>query len=419
MKKIFLIILLLNVITSNSFAQKADTEKKKVKITIPKSDFYKNIKTYNIIIQGDDTWDKKYADKNKMTYEKNTTKNTIEDYTKKDTINPDVSVLMGYKGPTYKKSSNGQFVLDGDFKYLVLGKNNEIIYEKGANATMYSPTFNGKAYQSLTNDLNNIAYKYLNDNNIISVEKEYSINYGIFEKVEEFPELVEFNTKTTEFLGKIEANTLDKNYLTDLEKFYLGYIGKEYKKLKVKDYNKVVYLNLSLTALFLSNFDKSIEYLENAKQGAGMMSMWPTYTKEIIDGFVTVNSSISGAKVANLSYDSAYQINIDGTVTQSGRTQTGKLKVDRFPNLAEGSILNDNDPTEAKVWIYKDNGEVDFIKVDDKTSIKTNDGVELIFIPYNNKFILVEKTNDSCYKKFESSSAIIYCKQGDKYVIKK
>jgi hypothetical protein len=101
---------------------KADTNKKKVKITIPKSDFFKNIKTYNIIVQGDDTWNAEYADKTTKTYEHNVTKNTIEDYSKKDVSNPDVRVLMGYKGATYKRADNGTYLLDGDFKYLVLGK---------------------------------------------------------------------------------------------------------------------------------------------------------------------------------------------------------------------------------------------------------------------------------------------------------
>jgi hypothetical protein len=60
---------------------------------------------------------------------------------------------------------------------------------------LYSPTYNGKPYVSLTNDLNN-GYKYLADNNIIVDEVEYSLWF--FDKAEIFP-LVEFNTKTQEF----------------------------------------------------------------------------------------------------------------------------------------------------------------------------------------------------------------------------
>jgi hypothetical protein len=37
---------------------------KEIKINIPKSEFLK-IKTYDIIIQGDDTWNKDFADKKK------------------------------------------------------------------------------------------------------------------------------------------------------------------------------------------------------------------------------------------------------------------------------------------------------------------------------------------------------------------
>ncbi|WP_074722986.1 hypothetical protein [Flavobacterium frigoris] len=418
MKKITL-FLLLTVITSASYAQKADTEKKKIKINIPKSELFKDIKTYNIIIQGDDTWNADFANKKKNTYENNLTKNTIEDYSKKDTINPDVRVLMGYKGATYKKASNGQYLLDGDFKYLVLGKNNEILYEKGSNAMLYSPTYNGKPYISLANDLNNIGYKYLTDNNIIISEKEIDFNYGFFDKAEEFTELAAFNTKTDEFLKKMETNSTDRTYLNEMEKFYLTYVGKEYKKIKPKDYNKVIYLNLSITQLLLNDFDKSLDYLETAKQGAGMFSMWPTEAKATIDSFITVNSKNSGVKVDNLTYDSAYYIYINGSVMQNGKTQTGKLKVDRFTNASEGSILSSNDPTKPKVWIYKDNGEVDFIFIDDKTTITTNNGIELIYIPYHSNFILVEKTADSCYKKFESNSNLIYCNQGGKFELKK
>jgi hypothetical protein len=65
-------------------------------------------------------------------------------------------------------------------------------------------------------------------------------------------------------------------------------------------------------------------------------------------------------KIKNLSYDSAYYIYINGSVTKMGK-QTGKLKLDRFPNKADGSIMDSNDPTKPKVWIYSDNGEVDFV----------------------------------------------------------
>lgn len=419
MRKITLFVLL-TLIGSASYAQKADTNKKKVKITIPKSDLFKNIKTYNIIVQGDDTWNKTYADKTTNTYEQNVTKNTIEDYSKKDVTNPDVRVLMGYKGATYKKADNGTYLLDGDFKYLVLGKNNEILYEKGANATMYSSTYvNGKPNQSLASDLNNIGYKYLADNNILIAEKEFALNYGLFEKAEEFPELIEFNTKTDEFLNKIASNSLDQSYLSELEKFYLGYVGKEYKKLKPKDLNKVIYLNLSLTQLFLLNFDKALEYLETAKQGAGMMSMWPDEAKANITSLMTVNQKNLTAKVENPTFDSAYYIYMNGTVSQDGKTLAGKLKTDRFTNRAEGSIMQSNDPTAAKVWINKDNGEVDFVIVNDKTTITTDKGQELKFIAYDNSFILVEKTGDSCFKKYESSSSDIYCEKEGKFAVQK
>ena len=418
MKKTTL-ILLLTALSSVSYAQKADTNKKKVKITIPKSDFFKNIKTYNIIVQGDDTWNADYADKTTKTYEHNVAKNTIEDYSKKDASNPDVRVLMGYKGATYKRADNGTYLLDGDFKYLVLGKNNEIIYEKGTNAKMYSGTYvNGKPNQSLASDLNNIGYKYLADNNIFTTEKEFTLNYGVFEKADEFPELIEFNTKTNEFLDKVASNSLDQSYLTELEKFYLGYVGKEYKKLKPKDYNKVIYLNLSLTQLFLLNFNKALEYLETAKQGAGMMSMWPDEAKANITSLMTVNQSNFTAKVENPTFDSAYYIYISGTVSQNGKTQTGKLKTDRFANRTEGSILSSNDPTESKVWIYKDNGETDFVVVNDKTTITTDKGLELKFIKYNNAFILVEKTADSSFKKYESSATEIYAEKDGKFEVK-
>lgn len=419
MKKITL-FLLLTVISGTSYAQKADTNKKKVKITIPKSDFFKNIKTYNIIVQGDDSWNATYIDKTTNTYEHNVPKNSIEDYTKKDVANPDVRVLMGYKGATYKKADNGTYLLEGDFKYLVLGKNNEILYEKGTNAKMYSTTYvNGKPNQSLASDLNNIGYKYLADNNILITEKEFSFNYGLFEKVEEFPELAEFNTKTDEFLNKIASNSLDQSYLTELEKFYLGYVGKEYKKLKPKDYNKVIYLNLSLTQLFLFNFDKASEYLEMAKQGAGMMSMWPDEAKANIVSLTTVNQKNIGTKVENPTFDSVYYIYLNGTVSQNGKTLTGKLKTDRFANREEGSILSSNNPTQSKVWVSKDNGETDFVVVDDKTTITTDKGLELRFIKFDNVFILVQKTADSCFKKYESSSNEIYCEKDGKFELKK
>ena len=419
MKKTTL-LLLLTFISGTSYAQKADTNKKKVNITIPKSEFFKNINTYDIIIQGDDSWNIEAADKEKLTYENNVTKNTIEDYTKKNTTNPDIRVLMGYKGATYKKADNGTYYLDGDFKYLVVGKNNEIIYEKGSNAKLYSPTYtNVKPYVNLANDLNNIGYKYIKDNNFLSTEKEYTLNYGVFVKSEEFPELVEFNTKTDEFLSKIASNSLDPNYLGELEKFYLGYVGKEYPKLKPKDYNKVIYLNLSLTEMFRLNFSKSLEHLETAKQGAGMMSMWPDDTKANIESLIAVNKTNFDAKVENLTPDSAYFINfVNGTVTQNGKTQKGKIKVDRFANFSEGNIMSSGD-TKPKVWIYKENGEVDFVYVDDKTTITTEKGLELNYIPYQNIFLLVEKTADSGYKKYESSSNEVYYNQDGKFVVKK
>lgn len=418
MKNIFL-FLLLSISSNSIFSQKADTEKKKVTIVIPKSELFKDIKTYYISVQGDETWNSTYAAVEKKTYEHNATKNTIEDYSKIDSENPDVRVFMGYKGATYKQSSNGQYLLNGDFKYLVLGKNNEILYDKGIDAIAYSTSYNGKPYESLVNDLNLMGYKFLKDNNIIVTEKEYTLDYGVFEKVDDFSELIEYNDKTNEFFSKLQSNELDKNYLLELEKFYQNYEGKEYKKIKPKDYNKVIYLNLSLTEMFLLNFDKSLEYLEMAKQGAGMLSLWPTNMKTNIESLIAVNKNYSNKKVDNPTYDSAYYIYIEGNVTNNGKTQNGKLKVDRFPNFAEGSLLESNDPTKQKVWIYKENGDVDSVLVDDKTTIKTANNKELKFIPYNNRFLLVEETTANCYIKYESASEEVFCLKDGKYEIKK
>ncbi|MFD2907154.1 hypothetical protein ACFSX9_00255 [Flavobacterium ardleyense] len=401
-----IVALLLCTVT---FSQKAETEKKKVVMTFPKSDFFKNIKTYNIVIQGDDSWNKKLADEKTNTFENNVIKNKIEDYTRKDEENPDIKVLIGMHGSSHKSGANNTKSLEGDLRYLVLGKNNEIIYEYGKPSVMHNSNLDGNFVKSISTDLNDLAYRYLSSNNILLESKEIRIEYGVFEKVNDFSELLDYNSKTTEFLSKMDAQTLDNNYLDELEKFYTGFIGKEYKKLKAKDYNKVIYLNLTNVAMFRGDLEKAEEYLEVAKKNASMFNLWPDEMKRNIDGLVTLKKNDFPVRVQNLAYDSAYFIYVNGTLIQNDKKYSGKIKVHRFQNFQEGNILTTEDPANPKLSIEKENGEISslFVKVD--TTIKTESGLELKFLKYKGNFLLVQSTSEGCYKQYESTSDLVYC----------
>jgi hypothetical protein len=61
--------------------------------------------------------------------------------------------------------------------------------------------------------------------------------------------------------------------------------------------------------------------------------------------------------------------------------------------------MDSNDPTKPEVWIYSDNGEVDFVLSDDATTIKSKDETGINLHNCWTELLLVEKLSDGCYKK--------------------
>ena len=232
-------------------AQKADTETKKFKIPVPKSDYFNAIKKYNIIVQGISKWDRSREFLPNETFQKDITIDRYKNDKQIDSISPDLKILVGLVPSKYLFNASGQPSVTGDLSFLILGKNNEIITMASVSRTIPLDRVKGRNQETeMANALCLQAYDLLDGYLITKNDVELTFNYGIFEKCEAFPELVEFNTKTQELLGKLEALTFEDAYLDQMQNFYKGYLGKPAGKIKDKEITKIVNLNLSLIEIF-------------------------------------------------------------------------------------------------------------------------------------------------------------------------
>ncbi len=403
-----------------AFSQKADTENKKIKITVPKSEFFRNIKTYDLIVQGDETWNKTYKNAAKLTYELNVPDKDIKTDILLATENADLKIIMGSGSFNYQKK-NEQPLLVSNLKYLILGKSNEIIYQSGALTDCFGRyPISKDATISIISDLKDIGRSFAIDNSLINNLTEIDLNYGFFDKIKDFPELEEYNVKTNEFLVNIENNKLTDVYLNDLQTYYKSFIGKEYKKMKPKDFNKVIYLNFFWTELLKGNLESANEYFEKAKEDAGFFSIWPMTTKNILKNLTLVNQKKFETKIENFSSDSAYYININGTVVINDKEQKGRIKVGRYCDTSSGNIASLDTYARPKLLVYNEKDELLFDTTGyDKNKIKTDKGLELNFMTIGSEYVLVEKTNDGNYRKFENNSNEIYFLTDGKLVLKK
>jgi len=408
-KKLFALLLLLFAFAS--FAQKTDTETKKIKIPVPKSDFFNAIKKYDIIIQGHKNWG--YTEKydRTKTYQRYITLPEYTSDTKIDSINPDIKVLVGFE-PTQSRTvdQNGYTTIYGNFNYLILSKDNAIIYESTVNTScILSKT--GRSYE--TNMANTL---YLQANKMLEIllinkdEQEFTFNYGLFEKTEGFPELEAFNAKNTELLAKLEALNFDDAYLEEAQTFYKSYIGKQYGKIKEKDLNKVIYLNLSLIEIFKVDFKKADEYLTVAEQGAGLLSMWPDNARRNLNHFTFINQTTFNTKLENLNPTSVYYINTVGTATYKEKTSfTGFFEIPRFkPGGSGGNMMSLDSGYTPNFLIYEKGRLTNDYPNSNKFHIKTDSGKDLYIMKLKSDYIMVEKLADNTFKRYETKSDDIY-----------
>ncbi len=415
-----LIITLLIIFSTSVFSQKADTEKKSTKITVPKSEFFRNIKTYDLIVQGDETWNQVYKNATKSTYELNVPDKDIKTDVLLATEKADLKIIMGSGSFNYQKK-NDQPLLVSNLKCLVLGKNNEIIYQSGALTDCFGRyPISKDATISIISDLKDIGRSFGINNCLINNLTQIDLNYGFFDKTKDFPELEEYNVKTNEFLVNIESDKLSDIYLSELQTYYKSFIGKEYKKIKPKDFNKVIYLNLFWTELLKGNLNSANEYFEKAKEDAGIFSIWPMTTKNILKDLNLVNQKKFETKIENFSSDSAYYININGTVVINDKEQNGLIKVGRYCDTSSGNIASLDTYARPKLLVYNEKEELLFNTTGyDKNKIKTVKGLELNFMTIGSEYVLVEKTNDGNYRKFENNSNEIFVLTDGKLVLKK
>lgn len=418
MKKIIIIVLI--SLSTFSYSQKADTEKKTLKIAVSKSEFFKTIKTYDLIVQGDEKWNQLYKNDKTQTYEFKVPDKEVQTDILLVKENADIKIIMG-SGAFKYGTENGQAFLESNIKYLILGKNNEIIYQSGVLTKSFGniPTKNDPTL-SIINDLKNIGRNFAIRNSLINNFTEVDFNYGFFDKTKDFPELEEYNKKTNEFIANIESNRLSESYLNELKTYYMSFIGKEYKKMKPKDFNKVIYLNLMWTDLLKGNLELANENFLKAKEDSGFFSVWPMTTGNILKDLALVNEKKFDSNIENLTSDSAYYININGSVIINDKEQKGFIKVGRYCDEDLGNIANLDRYSRPKLLVYNEKKELTFNTTGyEKNKIKTDKGLELNFMTIGNEYYLVEKTVDGNYRKYENNSKEIYVLNDGKLDLKK
>jgi hypothetical protein len=397
-------------------AQKTDTETKKFKIPVPKSDYFNAVKKYNIIVQGISKWDRSREFLPNETFQKDITIEKYKNDKQIDSINPDLKIVVGLTPSKYLFNASGQPSVTGDLSFLILGKNNEIITMASVNRTIPLDRVKGRNQETeMANALCLQAYDLLDGYLITKNEVELTFNYGIFEKCEDFPELVDFNAKTQELLGKLEALTFEDAYLDQMENFYKGYLGKPVGKIKDKEITKIVNLNLSLIEIFKVNFPKASEYLAIAKDNAGMLAMWPDNVKKNLQILGFVNQNNFPHKIETLTSRSAYCITLKGTAYYKKKIFTGTFEFTRFKPAATGtSGMISLDSYSPAIAIYEGTDKAGYVWPNgNQFNVKTEDGKEIFFKKYQGEAIMVVKNADGTFKPYESESDDVYTSPDD------
>lgn len=417
MKKIKILAFLLSF-AAVANAQKTDTETKKFTIPVPKSEYFNNIKKYNIVIQGINKWDRSREFLPNETFQKNITIDRYINDKQIDSISPDLKIIMGYVPSKYVIDATGKPSITGELSFLILGKNDEIITMANINRTMPLDRVKGRTQETeMANALCVQAYSLLDGYLITKNDVELTFNYGVFEKCEAFPELVEFNTKTQELLTKLQSLSFEDKYLDDMETYYKGFSGKTFGKIKDKDLNKIIYLNLSLIEIFKVNFPKAEEYLAVAKEGAGLLSMWPDNAKKNLQilEFVNHNQTDFKNKIETITSRTAYVITLKGTAYYKKKIFTGTFEFTRFkPASSGGSGMISLDSYSPQIAIYEGTDKAGFVWPNgNQFNVKTEDGKEISFKKYKGEMIMVEKKADGTFKPYESESNEVYTSPDD------
>lgn len=402
---------LLFLLAVSGSAQKTDTQVKKFTIPVPKSEYFNAIKKYNIVIQGMDRWNKSREYLPNETFQKDITIDKYKNDKLIDSLNPDIKIIIGYSPEKYIIGSTGQPSVTGDLSFLLLGKNNEIITMASVSRAMALERVKGRNQETeMANALCLQAYDLLDGYLITKNEVEMAFNYGIFEKTESFPELTEFNTKTEDLLTRLQALTFEDNYLDEMQNYYKSFIGKQFGKIKEKDLNKVIYLNMSLIEVFKVNLSKAEEYLAIAKEGAGLLSMWPDKARKNLQMLGFVNKSTFNHKIETLGARSAYCVTLKGTAYYKKKIFTGTFEFTRFKPASSGSSgMISLDSYSPSISIFEDGATSSYVWPNgNQFNVKTEDGKEIFFKKYRGEAIMVQKKSDGTYKPYESESDDIY-----------
>lgn len=397
-------------------AQKTDTETKKFTIPVPKSEYFNAIKKYNIVIQGIDKWNRSRDFLPNETFQKDITLDKYKNDKQIDSISPDLKILVGYNPSKYLFDATGRPSVSGDLHFLILGKNDEIITMANVNRTLPLDRVKGRTQETeMANALCQQAYDLLDGYLITKNDVELTFNYGVFEKCEAFPELVEFNTKTQELLTKLQALSFEDKYLDEMETYYKGFTGKTFGKIKDKDLNKVIYLNLSLIEIFKVNFPKAEEYLATAKEGAGLLSMWPDNARNNLQILEFVNQNNFKHKIETITSRTAYAVVLKGTAYYKKKIFTGTFEFTRFkPAATSGGSIVSLDSYSPSIAIYEGTDKAGYVWPNgNQFNVKTTDGKEISFKKYKGELIMVEKNADGTFKPYESESDDVYTSPDD------
>lgn len=429
--KKLLLALLVTIPLISSFAQKVKIEKEKVKLELNKSDFFKNLKTYNIIVQkgnwggnflSSGSSGEEFAHPETKTYEHLMSDKFLEEIElKRDTINPDIKIYVGFNGAK-PRISNNQLLLEGYFRYLVLDSKNKLLFQNHEKLNAYFinykdeyPNGGGKNYHiKMTNILKRYALNKLENLSLTSNYLEDDIPYGIFTKYKKMPELDEFNSKVKELVGKIKNSILTDEESKNYKEYFKSYESKRIGKLKDKKKNQILVLNISLVDLFSGNNNAFLETINNVK--VGFFTTWPTELKGIFKKMnLLANYNDLGITINDYPNLVNAMLIKDAKVKHGDKEYMGDITIERFLE-SDGGLNITQAPT---VYILDENGAwTNHFKGNDDVQIKLSDETILEFKKVDTIFLLVEKLDsDNCskiFKMFDNRNGKV-CKEGDKF----
>jgi len=411
-----LLLLAIMLVSTFAFAQKATIKTRALTAQFEQPEFLKNVNTFSYTIQDDGTYWNYTPTNDFPTIASNTDGLKIAGLEQVET-NGDLQIIVGFSG-NQLKTGQGVLILNGSFYIQILDANNQLITTIEDSKDIQVGAGDPKKYPMGNRDERNITKARIvtdfveklvkQKEHILSGQADLEVPFGLFKKVKGGPAET-FNVESSKHIEAIITNSNNVEKLDSSINYWTSQLDVDFgKKMKDKIKNKVIYANLASAQILKKDLDAAKKSMEKIKEYKGLFDTWPVKHKDMLMRFESIKDIQDDMITVDVTNNSTYLITLNDVkyARKDKIIACSKIEIMNFIPSKKSGIASLDALEKPSLFLYEDGVKTLRYFGDDKVTITTKDGENIVFKAHKGAYKPCVQKKDGSYRVYNNYAQV-------------